>query len=92
MWSLDEQALYENIDLESRQVDGFNIDVLSNLIKFYLLKPTLREKDVDNSENLGEKKYIHNLKVRETLENMPNLYPEILIFLLDNCIDKMPNF
>ena len=64
MWSLDEQALYENIDLESRQVDGFNIDVLSNLIKFYLLKPTLREKDVDNSENLGEKKYIHNLKVR----------------------------
>ena len=62
MWSLDEKPLYENIDLESGRVEGFNIDVLSNLIKFYLLKPTVRERDVDNSEHLGDKKYIHNLK------------------------------
>ena len=87
MWSLDEQPLYDNIDLESRQVEGFNIDVLSNLIKFYLLKPTLREKDVDNSENLGEKKYIHNLKVRWIYKKMPNLYSEFLTPV--NCIDKM---
>ena len=61
MWSLDEKPLYDEIDAKSGHIEGFNIDVLTNLIKFYLLKPTLREKDIDNSEHLSHKKYIHNL-------------------------------
>ena len=62
MWSLDEKPLYDEIDTTSRHVKGLNLEVLANLIKFYLLKPTLREKDVENSEYLSHKKYIHNLK------------------------------
>jgi len=61
MWSLDEQPLYDEIDTTSRQVKGLNLEVLANLIKFYLLKPTVREKDIENTEYLSPKKYIHNL-------------------------------
>ena len=61
MWSLDEKALYEDIDVNSGHVKGFDKEVLTNLIRFYLLKPTLSLNDIDNTEFLGPKKYLHNI-------------------------------
>ena len=60
MWNLPEQPLFE--DIHADHVEGFNQEVLTNLIRFYLIKPTLKSENVDNQDFLGESKYIHNLK------------------------------
>ena len=62
LWSLPEQCLYESIDVKSGHVEGFNKEVLVNLIKPYLVKPTITDSNVDNSEYLGPDKYLHNMK------------------------------
>ena len=60
MWNLPEQRLFESI--QEGHVEGFNQEVLTNLIRFYLIKPTVSSEDVDNKDYLGEAKYLHNLK------------------------------
>ncbi len=60
MWTVPKGLLYENVDVNSGLVQGFNRDVLTNLIKFYILTPSLTENDVDNSQHLGPKKYAQN--------------------------------
>ena len=60
MWNLPEQRLFESI--QEGHVEGFNQEVLTNLIRFYLIKPTVGSEDVDNKDYLGEAKYLHNLK------------------------------
>ena len=62
MWHLPEQRLYEAIDVKSGLVEGFNRDVLANLITFYILRPSIKAEDVDNSQYLDlDEKYIYNL-------------------------------
>ena len=54
MWNLPKQTLYEAIDVEAGHVEGLNLEVLANIIRPYLLKPTIEDKDIDNSEYLGK--------------------------------------
>lgn len=62
MWNLPKQTLYEAIDVEAGHVEGLNLEVLANIIRPYLLKPTIEEKDIDNSEYLAPHKYIQNVQ------------------------------
>ncbi len=61
LWHLPEQKLYEGVDDEGN-VEGFNREVLRDLIKFYLVKPTIKAEDVDNEGFLGENKSLINLE------------------------------
>lgn len=60
-WHLPEQQLYSGIEESTGQVVDFDKDVLATLIKFYLMKPTIKSEDFDNNEFLSEKKFMHNL-------------------------------
>ena len=60
MWNIPEQPLFEDIYPEAGHVEGFNQEVLTNLIRFSLIKPTLQPEKIDNQEYLGESKYLHN--------------------------------
>ena len=59
-WHLPELELYSHVDLETKEVVGFNQFVLEALIKFYLMEPTIAE--IDNKDYLGERKYLFNVK------------------------------
>ena len=59
-WHLPELELYSHVDLEKREVVGFNPLVLKTLIKFYLIKPTSSK--IENDGYLGERKYLYNVK------------------------------
>ena len=64
MWSLPEQTLYDSIDVNSSTVEGLNLDVLANIIRFYILKPKVAQQDIDTEGYLGTKTSTipHNLK------------------------------
>lgn len=59
-WHLPELELYSHVDLEAKEIVGFNSLVLKTIIKFYLMEPTRTE--VENKEYLGERKYLYNVK------------------------------
>ena len=62
MWSLPKQTLYEAIDVEAGHVEGLNLEVLAKIIRPYLLKPKIEEKDIDNSEYLGKINILNSSK------------------------------
>jgi len=62
MWNIPEQPLFEDIYPEAGHVEGFNQEVLTNLIKFSLIKPTLHPERIQNQDHLGKSKYLHNHK------------------------------
>ena len=59
-WHLPELEMYSHVDLETKQVVGFNPLVLEALMKFYLIEPTISE--IRNEGYLGERKYLFNVK------------------------------
>ena len=59
-WHLPELELYSHVDLEKKEIVGFDPMVLKALIKFYLVEPTVAK--IENNGYLGERKHLFNVK------------------------------
>jgi len=66
-WHQPEQTLYSDIDPESGEVSGFDLDVLAGIVRMYLLEPTVAR--VENEGYLDQdKSHVHKLKNRYNRE------------------------
>ena len=66
-WHQPEQTLYSDIDPESGEVSGFDMDVLAGIVRMYLLEPTVAR--VENEGYLDQdKRHVHQLNNRYNRE------------------------